>query len=173
MILEENVKSRFITLRGTEGIIDSDLAEIYEVRTSDINQAVKNNAKKLVDELYYFETNKSEKKQLIEKHSRLEKLKFSPHNPKFFNRYGIIMLSTILTSDIATQVCHIVVKSFVENHDMNQIEQLLLTTKEQNERLDLHDEHIETLAKEIYKLRTVRENRIPAGFKFPFKEENN
>ena len=37
------VENRIITLRGQQVIIDADVAELYGVRTKEINQAVKNN----------------------------------------------------------------------------------------------------------------------------------
>ncbi len=185
MVLEQKVKQRILEIRNTPGLLDADLADIYGVKTAEINQAVKNNPKKLIEDLYYFELDKTEKKHLIETQERLEKLKFSPHLPKFFNRFGIIMLSTILTSDVAVEVCHVVVRSFVEKHTPEQIEELLQKIKEQGEvihfqqekitkqeeRINQHDLHIQVLAEEIYKIKAQTETRNTVGFQLKNKED--
>ena len=42
----ERIKSKIITIQGQQVILDSDVAELYEVETKRINEAVKNNPDK-------------------------------------------------------------------------------------------------------------------------------
>jgi len=42
----EDVKRSIIKLRNTDAILDSDVAELYDVETKRINEAVRNNPKK-------------------------------------------------------------------------------------------------------------------------------
>lgn len=150
LTLTEQVHSNLIELRDEQGLIDSDLAILYNTSTSEINRAVKNNPKKFIPDLYYFETTKEEKKALIDNFERFERLKFSPTNPKFYNRFGVIMLATVLNSDVAINVCHIIVMSFVEQlqtkEEKNTVEKLLQVVKE-------HDTHIQALAQELWELK--------------------
>ena len=151
--IAENVVNLSTTFRGVEGLLDMDLAEIYGVETRQINQLVKTNPQKLLLDLYYFKLTKQEKEQLINLHTRYEKLKYYPSLPNFFNKYGIIMLGTILTTPVAIEVCHVVVRSFVETKTVTEVETLLQTIQEQNARLDEHDLHIQALAREILNLK--------------------
>jgi len=42
----EKIKSRIVTIQGQQVILDSDVAELYNVETKRINEAVKNNPDK-------------------------------------------------------------------------------------------------------------------------------
>jgi hypothetical protein len=42
----EKIKSRIVTIKGQQVILDSDVAELYSVETKRINEAVKNNPDK-------------------------------------------------------------------------------------------------------------------------------
>lgn len=159
MELESLVKNKTIVLRNVKGILDTDLAEIYGVETKQINQAVRNNPKKMLENLYYFKTTKEEKEHLVGNYEHLVRLKYSPQLPNFFTRFGVIMLSTILTSAVALETCHIIVRSFVVDKNMDDIEMFLRNAKEQKNMLSIHQEHIEkhdmhiqALAQEIVNL---------------------
>lgn len=149
-LLRQEVENRSMTLRNDVGLLDMDLAELYGVETKQINQAVKNNPKKFIPDLYYFETTKEEKKALVENFERFEKLKFSAVNPKFYNRFGVIMMATVLNSEIAINVCHVIVMSFVEQlqttEEGNTIEKLMQIVQE-------HDTHIQALTQELWELK--------------------
>ena len=98
----QNVKSKIIVVRNTKVIIDTDVAELYGVKTKEINQAYKNNPDKfLID--YVIILSKEEKIELVKNFDHLQKLKYSSQSPKAFTEKGLYMLATILKSPQATQ----------------------------------------------------------------------
>ena len=50
-ITSEDIKSRIYTIRGVQVMLDSDLAELYQVETFNLNKAVKRNIERLFYEL--------------------------------------------------------------------------------------------------------------------------
>ena len=64
----ENIEDKIILIRGEQVLLDSDVAEIYEVETKRINEAVKNNPDKFPDE-YSIELRKDEWDSLKSKFS--------------------------------------------------------------------------------------------------------
>lgn len=53
IIKHEQIEDKIIALRGTNVIIDSDVAAIYGVETKIVNQAVKNNPEKFPERLCF------------------------------------------------------------------------------------------------------------------------
>ena len=47
------IQDRIITIRGTQVLLDRDLAELYGVTTKALNQAVKRNAKRFPDSFMF------------------------------------------------------------------------------------------------------------------------
>ena len=74
-----NVENKVITLRNQQVILDSDVAELYDVKTKEINQAVKNNPDKF-PEGYIFQLDDTEFNILRSKFltTNLSKTRFLP-----------------------------------------------------------------------------------------------
>jgi len=98
----EIVESKIITVREQQVILDCDVAELYGVRTKEINQAVRNNPEKF-PEGYVFQLNNDEKEELVKIFDHLQRVKFSPQLPNAFTEKGLYMLATILKSPLAVQ----------------------------------------------------------------------
>jgi len=98
-----DVMKRIIDIRGRKAILDSDVADLYDVETRDINKSVKNNPRKFPDG-YIVSLTGAEKAEVVEKFHHLEKLKFSPVLPNAFTRKGCYMLATILKGDRAIEL---------------------------------------------------------------------
>lgn len=73
LVTPNDVESRMIILRNQPVLIDSDVAELYGVKTKEINQAVRNNPQKFPYG-YLFEVNKDEKEEVVKKFDHLKKL---------------------------------------------------------------------------------------------------
>ncbi|MEA2072079.1 MAG: ORF6N domain-containing protein, partial [Campylobacterota bacterium] len=98
----ETLESKLITYKNQLVLIDSDVADLYGVKTKEINQAVQNNLSKFPDG--YLEVVKS--------FDHLSKLKYSPHLPKIFTEKGLYMLATILKGEVATQTTIKIIETF-------------------------------------------------------------
>lgn len=115
-----DVESRVIELRGKKVILDSDIAQLYQVETKRINEAVKNNPDKFPQN-YLMEINKDEKKELVENFDRFKQLKHSAVSSKAFTEQGLYMLATILKSPVATQTTLLIIDTFTKLREIKHI----------------------------------------------------
>ncbi len=76
-------------------MLDSDLAEIYGVKTSRLNEQVKRNIEGFPKD-FMFQLTDEEKQEVIANCDHFEKLKFSRTNPYAFTEHGTIMLANVL-----------------------------------------------------------------------------
>lgn len=107
------IQQRIMTLRGVQVMLDVDLAELYQVDTKVLNQAVKRNLARF-PESFRFQLNDLEKQELVTNCDRFNRLKHSTVNPFAFTEQGIAMLSAVLRSDVAVQVSIQIMQAFVE-----------------------------------------------------------
>lgn len=108
----ENINNKIYEIRGTQVMLDSDLAKLYECKngTKEVNQAVKNNKNKFPND-FYFQITKSELNVLWSKNLTTNiKSRTLPH---VFTEQGIAMLATTLHTKIASQVSINIMRSFV------------------------------------------------------------
>ena len=91
----ENIQEALIEVGNQQVLLDSDIAQICEVATRDINKAVSNNRIKFPDD-YIVVLTTGEKTELVEKFHRFNKLIHSTVLPKAFPDKGLYMLVTIL-----------------------------------------------------------------------------
>ena len=74
MLTEKIIENRIFTIRGQKVMIDKDLAELYEVSTSRLNEAVKRNLKRFPED-FMFKLTKDELNELITNCDRFASLK--------------------------------------------------------------------------------------------------
>jgi hypothetical protein len=106
------IQNMIYEIRGYKIMIDSDLAALYQVETKVMNQAVKRNVDRFPPE-FMFQLTQTEddnlKSQIVTSSwGGRRKLPFA------FTEHGVIMLSSVLNSKIATQVNIAVVKAFID-----------------------------------------------------------
>jgi hypothetical protein len=109
---EENISRRILTVRGHSVILDSDLAALYLVSTSALNQAVKRNAGRFPED-FVFRLTAKEKEEVVTKCDHLSRLKFSPVLPFAYTEHGTIMAASVLNSQRAVETSVFVVRAFV------------------------------------------------------------
>jgi len=97
----KQIEEKIIVIRDLPVILVNDVAELYEVETREINQAVKNNPAKF-PKGYIIEITNDEKQEVIKNFDN-PKIKYSPTLPKAFTEKGLYMLATILKGEKATQ----------------------------------------------------------------------
>ena len=93
-------------------MIDRDLAELYNVETKVLNQAVKRNLDRF-PEHFRFQINDAEKEELVTNCDRFDVLRFSHSNPFAFTEQGVAMLSAVLKSETAVKVSIRIMEAFV------------------------------------------------------------
>jgi ORF6N domain len=112
-ISQTHIENRIFTIRGVQVMIDRDLAEMYQVETKVLNQAVKRNLQRFPHQ-FMFQLADSEKTELVTICDRFESLKHASTNPYVFTEQGVAMLSAVLRSNIAIQVSIQIINAFVE-----------------------------------------------------------
>jgi hypothetical protein len=126
----DNVESKIQVIRNQKVILDSDVADLYGVKTKEVNQAVKNNPDKFPLG-YVFELNDEEKNEVVKNFDHLQKLKFSPILPKAFTEKGLYMLATILRSQVATETAINIIETFTKLREFTQTVTELVNAKEE------------------------------------------
>lgn len=139
----KEIESRIFSLRGTQTMIDKDLAEIYQVEVKVLNQAIKRNNDRF-PENFRFQLSDSEKTELVTNCDRFKKLKHSSSNPFAFTEQGVAMLSAVLKSETAVKVSIQIINTFVEMRKMLMNNAGLLQRVESIEsKLQLNDKKFE------------------------------
>ena len=83
----DNIQSLIFTIRGVQVMIDRDLADMYNVETKVLNQAVKRNLNRFPEQ-FRFQLTETEKTELVTNCDRFKKLKHSTVNPYAFTEQG-------------------------------------------------------------------------------------
>lgn len=112
MIIQNNIESKILSLRGKQVMIDRDLAELYGVETRVLNQAVKRNIERFPED-FMFALEESEKTELVTNCDRFNSLKHSTVAPYAFTEQGVAMLSSVLRSPQAVEVNIKIMRAFV------------------------------------------------------------
>lgn len=113
-IIDENfIESKIYTVRDKQVMLDNDLAKLYGVDTKRLNEQVKRNIDRFPEDYMFqltieeFENLKSQNATSSSKHGGRRTL------PNVFTEYGIVMLSSVLKSDIAVKMSLKITKAFV------------------------------------------------------------
>ncbi len=137
------IENRIFTIRNSQVMIDRDLAELYQVPTKVLNQAVNRNIERF-PEAFKFQLNSEEKDELVTNCDRFKKLKHSSTNPYAFTEQGVAMLSAVLRSNIAIKVSIQIMNAFVEMRKilisnsllLNRMEKIELNQLQNNEKFE-------------------------------------
>ena len=128
IILKEKIDRAILIIRGHKVMLDSDLADIYGVKTRRLNEQVKRNKDRFPND-FMFQLNNQEKQEVIANCDHLEKLKFSRTNPYAFTEHGTIMLANVLNAPTAIETSILIVRAFVK------LRELLSTHKEMERKI--------------------------------------
>ena len=115
-ISNEEIKNLIYTIRGKQVMLDSDVAQLFNYETKDLNRNVRNNIKRF-PEYYCFQLTEEEYKSLRCKNFTLNKNGRGQHRkyiPYAFIEYGITMLAGLLKSEVAVNVSIKIVNTFIE-----------------------------------------------------------
>ena len=106
------IEQRLLDLQGCKVLVDRDVAEVYQVSTKEVNQAVRNNPKKFpkgyVIQLTQEEWNDLRSKFLTTNFSKTRVA------PKAFTEKGLYMLATILKGKQATETTLNIIETFAK-----------------------------------------------------------
>ena len=107
---------RILVIRGQRVVLDSDLAQLYEVETRVFNQAVKRNLKRFPSDFMFqlteFEFENLRSQSVTSSWGGRRKL------PLVFTEHGAIMAASVLNSERAVQMSVYVVRVFVQLREL-------------------------------------------------------
>ncbi len=106
------IQSKIYEIRGQRVMLDRDLAELYQVETRVLNQAVKRNIERFPED-FMFQLTKEEclRSQIVTlKVAQGQHLKYMPYA---FTEQGVAMLSSVLRSNTAIQVNINIMRAFI------------------------------------------------------------
>jgi hypothetical protein len=114
----EQVEDKIYVIRGQRVMLDSDLAEVYQVETRVLNQALNRNLARFPED-FVFQLTKNEFDSLISqtvtsKTGRGGRRKL----PYVFTEHGAVMLASVLKSPTTVEASIVVVRAFVKMRAM-------------------------------------------------------
>lgn len=116
-LVAKGIEHRIHAIRGQRVMLDSDLAELYEVTTAALNQQVKRNPSRFPEDFAFRLTAREHvaliSQIVISKPGRGGRRKL----PWAFTEHGVAMLSSVLRSERAVQVNIAIMRTFVKLRD--------------------------------------------------------
>jgi hypothetical protein len=155
---EEVIMSKIYFIRGQKVIFNKDLAELYEVETKALKQAVKRNLD-IFPQHFMFELNEDEFKNL-RSHIVTSSWGGQRYLPFVFTELGVLQLANVLKSVRARRMSVRIIEVFVKLREMltthkeifNKIEKII-------EKIDEHDEQIVLIFKYLKQLEQSRQQQ--------------
>ncbi|WP_418426732.1 ORF6N domain-containing protein [Alistipes sp.] len=114
------IQSKIYEIRGQRVMLDFDLAELYQVETKRLKEAVRRNIERFEGDDFMFELSESEYNALKDRlRSQIASLetdgrgKYPKYSPFAFTEEGVAMLSGVLRSPVAIRVNRAIMRAFV------------------------------------------------------------
>src|ERR1022692_136834 len=105
------VESHIHVIRGHKVMLDRDLADLYEVPTGALNQAVRRNVERFPDDFMFRLT--EQEAENLKSQSVTSSWGGRRKLPSAFTEHGVAMLSAVLHSDRAIQTSIAIMRAFV------------------------------------------------------------
>jgi phage regulator Rha-like protein len=144
LIPVEVIEQRILLIRGHKVMLDSDLAELYQVPTKSLNLAVKRNAARFPEDFMFRLTKEEVGLRLQSETSKTRGGR--RYLPYAFTEQGVAMLSGVLNSTRAIQVNIAIMRAFV------QLRQILATHKGVAEKLQAMERKYDKRFKVVFEI---------------------
>lgn len=123
----ESVEKMIYLIRGQKVMLDSDLANLYDVETSQLNRQVRRNLNRFPID-FMFELTQEEYQSLICQNGISKKGRGGRQKlPLVFTEPGVAMLSSVLTSERAVMVNISIIRTFIKLRSFLSMESTLET----------------------------------------------
>jgi len=147
----EIIEKKILLIRGEKVMLDSDLAELYDVPVKVLNQAVKRNMVRFPAD-FMFQLSEEEDGSLRSQTVTLKKGRGAHRKylPRVFTELGVAMLSSVLNSERAVLVNIEIMRAFVKLRQMLASNAELMKKMTALERK--YDEQFKVVFQAIYEL---------------------
>ena len=114
----EKIENKIFLIRGKKVMFDRDLAELYGVETRRLNEQVKRNVKRFPSD-FMFQLTTEELENWMSQIAISNKEKMGIRKmPYVFTEHGVLMLSSVINSEIAIQVNIQIMRAFTKLREM-------------------------------------------------------
>jgi phage regulator Rha-like protein len=163
----ELIERRIYLIRGQKVILDSELAELYQVSTGNLNLAVRRNVERFPED-FMFRLTREEHTALLLQIARTKTGRGGRQTPPYvFTEHGVAMLSAVLNSERAVRMSILIVRVFVKMRELLASHKDLAARVEKLEAAQKeHSSIIGILAEEIDEMKRLPE---PATRRIGFK----
>lgn len=157
-IPDEVLMNKIFVIEGIKVMLDSDLAELYQVETKVLNQAVKRNSERFPDD-FMFQLTK-EQWENLKSQNVTSSWGGRRTLPYVFTEQGVAMLSSVLNSQVAIKVNIQIIRVFTKMREMLLTHKdLLLEMEEIRKKVSGQDEKIELVFN--YLKQFIKEQETP------------
>ncbi len=112
-IPDEVIINKIYVIRGQKTMLDRDLAELYGVETKQLKRQVRRNIERFPSS-FMFELTKEENEELRSQFGTLKQGTHFKYPPFVFTEHGILMLSSVLNSELAIKMSVHIIETFVQ-----------------------------------------------------------
>jgi hypothetical protein len=151
----ELVERRIYLIRGQKVMLGSDLAELYQVFTKRLNEAVRRNSNRFPEDFMFQLTDQeadSLRSQIATSNAGRGGRRYLPYA---FTELGVAMLSSVLNSERAVQMNIVIMRAFVRMREMLATHKDLAEKIEKLERTQKqHGSILVAVVQDIQKLKT-------------------
>ncbi len=138
----EIIENKIYIIRNHKVMLDSDLANLYDVETKRINESVKRNIERFPQN-FMFQLNDTEWQNLRSQFATSNKnYGGRRYNPYVFTEHGVLMLSNVLNSKRAIAVSIQIIEVFTKMREM------ILANNDLAKRLDEMERHFINYARD-------------------------
>lgn len=169
-IPEEVIASKIYQIRGQKVMLDSDLAELYEVETKRLNEQVKRNESRFPDDFMFQLT--AEEWENLKSQNATSSWGGRRKLPYAFTEHGVLMLSSVLTSKRAIAVNIHIMRVYTRLREMLLTHKDVLAELEKiKQQIGSNTSDIELIFKYLKQLEAAKQqdldqqNRKPIGYK--------
>lgn len=169
---DEVVMNKIYFIRGQKVMLDSDLAELYQVETKQLKRQVKRNIERFPLD-FMFELNLKEF-EILRSQNGTSSWGGARYLPMVFTEHGVLILSSVLKSSKAVQVNIQIVRIFTRIREMlSDNTELRLAIEKLERKTENNTKNIEVVFQYIDELIEKKENtkpRVQIGYKIPKKK---
>ena len=154
-ITPKRIEQMIYVVRGQKVMLDSDLAELYCVLTKYLNKAVTRNIDKFPNDFMFKLSQKEFESLRFQFGTFKNATRGRKYLPYVFTEYGIVALSAVLSSEVATKVNISIVRTFIK------MRKLLASEETLSDRVGKLEAGTDKLFRVVFERLDHVENNIP------------
>jgi len=133
-ILEVDVVSKIFVHKGEKVMVDSDLAELYDVEVKYLKRQVRRNIERFPEDFMFIISNDEHQESLRCQIGTLKRGQHSKYPPMVFTEQGVAQLSSVIKSERAIKVNILIIRLFTRMRRLLMSHKGLMLKIEQIER---------------------------------------